>query len=66
MPKFKKGDRVKVKLDNSSPYRGRNGTISEEPLVDSYGFWSMVKFESAGFSRVYRFLESDLEIPPEG
>jgi hypothetical protein len=65
MPKFKKGDKVKVRLDNSSPYRGRSGSVSEEPRQDSFGFWYVVKFESGGFSRVYRFIESDLEAAPE-
>ena len=61
MTKFKKGDRVKVRLDNASPYRGRSGLVSEEPIQDSFGYWYIVKFESGGFSRVYRFLEGDLE-----
>jgi hypothetical protein len=64
MPKFKKGDRVKVRLDNASPYRGRSGVVSEAPLNDSFGFWYMVKFYSAGFARVYRFIETDLEAAP--
>jgi hypothetical protein len=59
--KFKKGDMVRVRLDNASPYRGRSGLISQDPLEDSFGVWYMVKFESAGFSRVYRFLENDLD-----
>ena len=49
MPKFKKGDKVKVRLDTSSPYRGRTGIVDEAPIEDSYGFWYMVKFESKGF-----------------
>jgi hypothetical protein len=61
MAKFKQGDWVKVRLDNSSPYRGRSGQVSEEPLLDSFGYRYVVKFESGGFSRVYRFLEADLE-----
>jgi hypothetical protein len=61
MAKFKKGDNVKIKLDTSSPYRGRKGVISELLIEDSYGFWYMVKFESKGFSPSYRFNEQDLE-----
>jgi hypothetical protein len=61
MQKFNKGDAVKVRLDTSSPYRGKNGIVSESPVSDSYGFWYMVKFESSGFSRTYRFNEKDLE-----
>lgn len=61
MPKFKKGDKVRVRLDTSSAYRGRTGTVDEEPEKDSFGYWYMVKFESKGFTRSYRFIEQDLE-----
>ena len=61
MPEFKKGDNVKIRLDTTSPYRGRKGIINEEPTQDSYGYWYMVKFESKGFSPSYRFNEHDLE-----
>jgi hypothetical protein len=61
MPMFKKGDRVKIRLDTTSPYRGRDGIVNENPTNDSYGFSYMVKFESDGFSRNYRFVEKDLE-----
>ncbi len=61
MPKFKKGDNVKVSLDTASPYRGRMGIVAEEPTQDSYGFSYTLRFESTGFSRTYRFLERDLE-----
>jgi hypothetical protein len=61
MPKFKKGDRVKVRLDTNSPYRGRSGIVNENPIKDSYGYWYMVKFESKGYTPAYRFVEQDLE-----
>ncbi len=61
MQKFKKGDKVKVRLDSASPYRGRSGIVIEEPVGDSFGFWYMVKFESKGFTPVTRFVEKDLE-----
>jgi hypothetical protein len=61
MPKFKKGDKVKVRLDTASPYRGRSGVVNEKPMNDSYGFWYMVKFESNGNTSAYRFVEQDLE-----
>jgi hypothetical protein len=61
MPKFNKGDKVRVHLDNDSPFRGRIGTIEEEVVGDSFGFWYMVKFESKGFKLSYRFIERDLE-----
>ena len=62
MPKFNKGDNVRVRLDNASPYRGRTGTVDEEAIGDSFGYWYMVKFTSKGFSRSYRFNEEDLEL----
>ncbi len=61
MPAFKKGDRVKVRLDANSTYRGRVGVVNEAPASDSFGFWYMVKFESKGFSPVTRIAEKDLE-----
>jgi hypothetical protein len=61
MPKFKKGDRVRVRLDTSSPYRGRIEIVDEEPTQDSNGFWYILKFESGGFTRSYRFLERHVE-----
>lgn len=60
MQKFKKGDAVKIRLDTTSPYRGRNGIINENPINDSFGNWYMVKFESNGFKPVQRFVEQDL------
>jgi len=32
MPKFKKGDKVKVRVDTTSPYRGRIGIVDREPI----------------------------------
>jgi hypothetical protein len=61
MPKFNKGDKVRVCVDTTSPYRGRVGTIDEEIVGDSFGFWYIVKFETKGFNRSYRFNEKDLE-----
>jgi hypothetical protein len=62
MPKFNKGDKVKVRLDNASPFRGHVGVIDEEVIGDSFGYWYMVKFNSKGFIRSYRFIEDDLEL----
>jgi hypothetical protein len=61
MPNFKKGDKVKVRLDTSSPYRGRIGIVDEEPTQVSYKFWYTLKFESRGFKSSYQFAEQDLE-----
>ena len=61
MPKFKKGDKVKVRVDTTSPYRGRIGIVDREPIKVSTGFSYTVKFESTGFTRSYLFAEHDLE-----
>jgi hypothetical protein len=60
MSEFEKGDKVRVRLDTASPYRGRIGIVDKE-TEDSSGFWYVVKFESKGFSRSYSFGEKDLE-----
>ena len=62
MPNFKQGDKVRVRLDTASPYRGRIGIVDEKLVRNSYGSWYMVKFESQGFARNYRFVEQDLEL----
>ena len=59
MPKFKKGDKVRIRIDTVSPFRGRIGTIDEAPADNA--FWYMVKFESKGFTRAYFFAEQDIE-----
>ena len=61
MPKFKKGDKVRVRRDCASSYRGPIGVIENEPSKDSHGFWYMVKFEWQGLQAVNRFIEEDLE-----
>ena len=61
MPKFKEGDRVRVRLDTASPYRGRIGVVNGEPSQDSFGYSYVVKFEARGLTIVYRFVERDLE-----
>ncbi len=61
MPKFKKGDKVRVRLDTITPYRGRTGIVDSEVAKDSYGFSYMVKFESKGLTSIIRFTENDLE-----
>jgi len=61
MPKYKKGDKVKVRVDTTSPYRGRIGIINREPIKNSAEFSYTVKFESSRFTRSYLFAEHDLE-----
>jgi transcription antitermination factor NusG len=60
MSEFEKGDKVRVRLDTASPYRGRIGIVDKE-TEDSSRFWYVVKFESKGFSRSYSVAEIDLE-----
>jgi hypothetical protein len=61
MPEFKKGDKVRVRLDSASPYRGRSGVVDKEGTKDSFRSWYMVKFESRGLAAVSRFAEEELE-----
>ena len=61
MPKFKKGDKVKVRSDSNSQFRGRIGIVSENPVNDSYGYMYIIKFESKGYTPTYRIGERDLE-----
>jgi hypothetical protein len=61
MPNFKKGDKVRVRSDSASPYRGRIGVVNEELPQDSFGFCYMVTFESKGLHAVARLGEQHLE-----
>jgi hypothetical protein len=61
LAKFKAGDKVKVRTDTTSPYRGRIGVINGEPSEDSFGLSYSVKFEARSATIVYRFFERDLE-----
>jgi curved DNA-binding protein CbpA len=61
VPKFKKGSKVKVSFNSSSPYRDHTGVVDKEPVKDTFRFWYMVKFESKGVVTVTRFAEEELE-----
>ena len=61
VPKFEKGNKVKVSLSSASPYRDRSGVIDKEPVKDAFRFWYMVRFESKGLPEVSRFAEEELE-----
>lgn len=67
MPRFKKGDRVRVRLASHSPYRGQMGVVDDNPSSysppsgSSSGFWYMVRFEWKGLHPAVRFMEEDLE-----
>jgi curved DNA-binding protein CbpA len=59
--KFRKGNKVKIKADSPSPYRGRIGVLDKEPTKDAFRFWYMVRIESKGLTTVTRFAEEELE-----
>jgi hypothetical protein len=61
MPKFNKGDRVRVSLASHSPYRGQIGVVDENPSRYSGGFWYMVRFDWKGLHPATLFMEEDLE-----
>ena len=59
-PMFKKGSKVTVSFNHTSPYRDRVGIVDKEPLKDTFRFWYIVKFESKGLAGVSRFAEEEL------
>lgn len=61
VPKFKKGNKVRVSFNSTSPYRDHTGVVDKEPLKDTFRFWYMVKFESKGLATASRFAEEELE-----
>jgi hypothetical protein len=67
MAKFNKGDKVRVRLESHSPYRGRVGVVDENPSTYSSpskrasGFWYMVRFEWKGLHPSARFMEEELD-----
>jgi hypothetical protein len=60
MPKFKRGDIVRVRINIDSPHKGQIGTIDFEPINDSVRY--IVKFESGEYSRHISFVSQDLEL----
>ena len=61
-PGYKRGDKVRVRLDSTSPYKGRIGIVKENTLKEEVGFLYVVEFEWVELARVNRFIERD----PEG
>jgi DnaJ-class molecular chaperone len=61
VPKFKKGSKVRVGFNSTSPYRDHTGIVDKEPLKDNFRFWYTVKFESKELAGVSRFAEEELE-----
>jgi len=61
MQKFNKGDKVRVRLDSMSTYKGCVGIV-EKPIAEKFGFLYMVRFEKCGdLLPLNRFKEEDLE-----
>jgi curved DNA-binding protein CbpA len=61
VPKFKKGSKVKISVNSTSPYRSHTGVVDKEPVKDAFRFWYMVRIESKGLTTVTRFAEEELE-----
>ena len=61
MAKFKKGDKVRIRVDTSSPFRGRIGIVDNEPNESATVVGYRVKFESKGNTSTCLFDEQVLE-----
>jgi hypothetical protein len=60
MPKFTKGNIVRVRINADSPYKGHFGTIDFDPIDDSVGY--MVKIRSEKYIHHYLIEAQDLEL----
>jgi DnaJ-class molecular chaperone len=61
VPKFRKGNKVKISMNSPSSYRGYTGSVDEEPTKDNFRFWYRVRIEARGLTNVGRFAEEELE-----
>lgn len=61
MFKFKEGDKVRIRINTASPFRGRVGIIVKEPIEALNMVGYMVKFESGGKTSSCLFDEQVLE-----
>jgi hypothetical protein len=67
VPKFNKGDRVRVRLTSHSPYRGQIGVVDDNPSSYSHPstgsseLWYLVRFDYKGLHPAVRLMEEDLE-----
>ena len=59
-PKFKKGDRVKVR-NLTSPYKGSKGIVKGSSFKEGTGFSYVVEIEWEGQARANSFMEQELE-----
>ena len=60
IPKFKKGDKIKIRVSADSQFRGRTGIIEKEPN-EIANMAYIVKIESPGFTPTCQVYEKDLE-----
>jgi hypothetical protein len=65
MFKFKEGEKVRIRLNSASPFRGRVGTVIKEPVEALNMVGYMVKFESKGNTSTCLFDEQVLEAVTE-
>ena len=61
LPKFSKGERVRIRLGSGSPHVGHTGVVHEEPRKDTFRFWYTVRFDSRRFVTIARFAQEQLE-----
>jgi len=62
MTKFNKGDKVKIRLNASSPYRGHVGNVQEEIMKNPSEIIYCVKFNLKDFTSFYQFKAQDIEL----
>jgi transcription antitermination factor NusG len=61
MPKFEKGDKVRVRSDSTSPYKGCTGVV-EGVIKEESGFLYIVQFGRSGdLALTDNFMEEDLQ-----
>ena len=61
VPKFRRGNKVRINNNSPSSYRGYIGSVDAEPTKDAFRFWYRVKIEARGLTNVGRFAEEELE-----
>jgi len=65
VPKFRKGNKVRINMNSPSSYRGYTGSVDEEPTKDNFRFWYRVKIVARGLTNMGRFAEEELEKPED-
>ena len=61
MPKFEKGDKVRVRSDSTSPFKGCTGVV-EGVMKEESGFLYIVRFGRSGdLVLTDNFMEEDLQ-----